>query len=1337
VTDCRTDDWDVTGRTLPLRLLFAHPTPEALAVQLAALDADQGPVLRAGLGHLGEDRVILSYGQRRLWALDRLEGASATYNMPMVVRLHGAVDRDAMSRALAALLHRHQPLRTIIVEDADGAPEGRLLPVPAAGTLLPVTDLSVHPTAGREAQAHRLIAAEAATPFQLDRDLSLRAGLLVMGPAEAILTLTLHHQAGDGLSMAILSRELGEAYADYRAGGVPAWPALPLQYSDWAAWQQASLAAGIDAKVAAARQRLAVAPDSLALPLDHPRRAERARRAGWLDVTLPASLVAQLEALARRENATLFAVLFAAYGATLGRLAGQDAVVIGAPVAGRSRLEAEGLVGFLVNTLALPLSLAGGCTGRDLIARARENVEAALIDQDLPFERLVEELGVPRSLAQTPVFQAMLAFQTEPPAALDLAGLTVMAEPVSLPQAKFDLTLFLAPDGTDAIAGGFEYDADLFDPASVAAWGRAFATLTNALAADPTTPLAALPLIDAAERAALIALSAGPAIALPADRLTLPALFDAQVARSPDAIALRYEDTALSYAELDAQANRLARLLIADGIGPEDIVAILLDRSPAMIIAMLGVLKAGAAYLPLDPEYPAERLGFMLDDSRARRLITVTPRLASLQADVPTALCLDDPDLAAHCNTLSSAPVTDAERSTPLSPLNLAYLIYTSGSTGRPKGVGNVHNAVANRLEWMQGILPLNGSDRVLQKTPIGFDVSVWEWFLPLMTGAALVIARPGGQKDPAYLRAVINEHGISALHFVPSMLAVFLEELKLPDCASLRTIVSSGETLGGAVQAQTLGWLPDAQLWNLYGPTEAAIDVSFWLCRVEDGDAAPPIGHPIWSTQLYLLDAWLEPVPNGVVGELYIAGAGLARGYHGRPDLTAERFVACPFGLPGARMYRTGDLGRRRPDGAISFLGRADDQVKIRGYRIEPGEIEAALLARFGDRIAQAAVIAHSVNDDQRLVGYLVPRPGQPLPDAATLRAGLSAGLPAYMVPAAFVALDALPLTPNGKLDRHALPAPGGANTGATYRAPRNAHEALLCRLFAELTATDSVGLDDSFFAIGGHSLLAMRLIARLRHVTGRTLPLRLLFIHPTPEALAAQLATSIIRYSPLLPLRRTGSRPPLFCVHPAGGLGTVYSDLTRPLGPQQPVWALQARGLEGSDEPHDSIAAMAEAYVTAIREIQPRGPYHLLGWSFGGNVAQEMAVQIEEQGDSIGLLALLDTATRDADEREGQPATVIATLPWIERMNNLVYIASDLRRAHVIKCCQSSILLFRAALDPEPEDQRTFDWQPYTKGSVTIVAVPTNHVEMCLPESVEQIAARLAAHLSKSDAK
>jgi len=1326
VTDCRTDDWDVTGRTLPLRLLFAHPTPEALAVQLAALDADQGPVLRAGLGHLGEDRVILSYGQRRLWALDRLEGASATYNMPMVVRLHGAVDRDAMSRALAALLHRHQPLRTIIVEDADGAPEGRLLPVPAAGTLLPVTDLSVHPTAGREAQAHRLIAAEAATPFQLDRDLSLRAGLLVMGPAEAILTLTLHHQAGDGLSMAILSRELGEAYADYRAGGVPAWPALPLQYSDWAAWQQASLAAGIDAKVAAARQRLAVAPDSLALPLDHPRRAERARRAGWLDVTLPASLVAQLEALARRENATLFAVLFAAYGATLGRLAGQDAVVIGAPVAGRSRLEAEGLVGFLVNTLALPLSLAGGCTGRDLIARARENVEAALIDQDLPFERLVEELGVPRSLAQTPVFQAMLAFQTEPPAALDLAGLTVMAEPVSLPQAKFDLTLFLAPDGTDAIAGGFEYDADLFDPASVAAWGRAFATLTNALAADPTTPLAALPLIDAAERAALIALSAGPAIALPADRLTLPALFDAQVARSPDAIALRYEDTALSYAELDAQANRLARLLIADGIGPEDIVAILLDRSPAMIIAMLGVLKAGAAYLPLDPEYPESRLHLMVDDAAPARVLSARRSAELIPAGQPMLLLDEAVDKAA-------GPICDAERLRGLRPEHPAYIIYTSGSTGRPKGVFVSHRNVVNFLLAMAAQPGISAADRLLAITTLSFDIAVLELLLPLTLGAETIIASRDDARDGTVLAEVLARSDATMMQATPTTWRLLLD-------AGWRSpggfkALCGGEALPSTLSADLLA--AGADLWNMYGPTETTVWSAARRIVAAEADAAvEPIGDAIANTRLYILDAHDAPVPVGIAGELYIGGAGVAIGYHARPELTAERFRADPF-APGERMYRTGDLVRRRQDGALAFLGRADDQVKIRGYRIEPGEIEAALLARFGDRIAQAAVIAHSVNDDQRLVGYLVPRPGQPLPDAATLRAGLSAGLPAYMVPAAFVALDALPLTPNGKLDRHALPAPGGANTGATYRAPRNAHEALLCRLFAELTATDSVGLDDSFFAIGGHSLLAMRLIARLRHVTGRTLPLRLLFIHPTPEALAAQLATSIIRYSPLLPLRRTGSRPPLFCVHPAGGLGTVYSDLTRPLGPQQPVWALQARGLEGSDEPHDSIAAMAEAYVTAIREIQPRGPYHLLGWSFGGNVAQEMAVQIEEQGDSIGLLALLDTATRDADEREGQPATVIATLPWIERMNNLVYIASDLRRAHVIKCCQSSILLFRAALDPEPEDQRTFDWQPYTKGSVTIVAVPTNHVEMCLPESVEQIAARLAAHLSKSDAK
>jgi len=765
----------------------------------------------------------------------------------------------------------------------------------------------------------------------------------------------------------------------------------------------------------------------------------------------------------------------------------------------------------------------------------------------------------------------------------------------------------------------------------------------------------------------------------------------------------------------------------------------------------------------------------MLGESAAAVVVTDTataPRLPAQAASIITT----DHEAAGEDN---DAPSEQEAGGDSAGPDDLLYVLYTSGSTGRPKGVAMPNRALVNLIAWQAGEPGLGQPGRVAQYQPLSFDVAFQEIAGTLCTGGTLVVPDEAVRRDSAALLAWIEAQQIERL-FVPVVVLQTLAESAgaagAPAC--LRDVVTAGEQIRITPAVRRFFAAGTCRLHNHYGPTETHVVTALCL----PGDAADweelaPIGTPVAHVGIRLLDQHGALVPAGVAGELCVAGAALAHGYIAQPALTAERFIENPvFG----RLYHTGDLARWRTDGRLAYLGRIDQQVKILGYRIEPGEIEAALLARFGDSLAQVAVIAQRVGDDQRLVGYLVPRPGQTLPDAATLRAGLAAGLPAYMVPAAFVALAALPLTPNGKLDRRALPAPDGGHTGTAYRAPRTAQEALLCRLFAELTATDSVGLDDSFFAIGGHSLLAMRLIARLRQVTGRALPLRLLFAHPTPEALAAQLAAlDAVRYSPLLPLRSTGSRPALFCVHPAGGLGTSYSHLAGSLGPQQPVWTLQARGIETNDEPHESIAAMADAYIAAIREIQAAGPYHLLGWSFGGNVAQEMAVQFEEQGDSIGLLALLDSPAKynnkkynnknvrqsDFDDNilrallddngistdflpqkyEDQLAFVqnhlvdegvippSTPLYWVERVVKQLIMVPVRRQGHCVRRCRSPILFFRAALDPGPEDVGTFDWTPHTEGGMAVVHVATNHTKMWLPEPAEEIAKRLAAELAR----
>jgi amino acid adenylation domain-containing protein len=791
-----------------------------------------------------------------------------------------------------------------------------------------------------------------------------------------------------------------------------------------------------------------------------------------------------------------------------------------------------------------------------------------------------------------------------------------------------------------------------------------------------------------------------------------------------------------------------------------------------MVIALLAVLKSGAAYLPLDPDYPAARLAFMLTDSGASLLITQsgviqeavnTHRLDASQTSnaALTVLELDNINTQATLTSLDQAPVTQTERLVPLTPQNLAYLIYTSGSTGTPKGAGNTQSALINRLDWMQSKLQLTSVDRVLQKTPWSFDVSVWEFLLPLFNGATLIVAKPEGHKDPRYLEQLILEQQITTLHFVPSMLDAFLASGIDHALLNIRHLVTSGEALSGSLQFECLTKLPHTLLWNFYGPTEAAIDVTYWECRKSDEAETPPIGYPIQNTQIYILDASLNPLPFGVAGELYIAGAGLARGYLGRGGLTAERFIANPF-TPGARMYRSGDLARWTENGVLEYLGRADAQVKIRGFRIELGEIEAALVAIPG--IAQCTVQARGEDGAKQLVAYLVKGVGvgadTTIPEASTFKAVLSTTLPDYMVPAAFLVLESLPLTPNGKLDVRALPAPEITGEGE-YRAPVTEHERLIAALFAELTGAKRVGLGDSFFALGGHSLLAMRLLSQLRARTGTQLALRTLFEYPTVEEFASQFNELPTRrkYQPLLPLNKTGSLTPLFCFPPAGGISTVYKNLSDELGAEHPLWGLQARGVDDDEDKTDqTISEAASTYVKAIKEVQPQGPYYLMGHSLGGTLAHEAAVQLEESGDSVAALFLLDTVVSyqqpESDSRSENEViselmismlkeTTDQDLPLaFDDMLNLFqnkleelemipvgtpksYVLSALKnsvqssrltRNHKLKKCHANIVLFRATQfsDKDTPSDELFNWQPFTDKTVHRHEIAVTHTQM-----------------------
>ncbi|HTP24353.1 MAG TPA: amino acid adenylation domain-containing protein, partial [Anaeromyxobacteraceae bacterium] len=901
-----------TGKDIPLRALFEHPTPRDLApiIDRAGREESTSPV--AGAGSLGVDTrgrplVALSAGQKRLWALDRLE-AGAAYTMPAALRLSGSLNTPALEAALADLVARHQPLRTVIRESEDG-PVGCLLPAPEPSSVLTLEDLSSLDRETCERAVEDRLHAEPGIRFDLARDYSLRARLLRLAATEHILLLTLHHGAADGASIAILTRELTAGYQAWAHGETPAFTPLPISYADHAVWQEGWLedsGAG-QRQLAFWQDHLAGAPERLDLPCDEPRRADRSRRAGFLPLALPVTTGRRLETLAREHGTTLFTLILTAYAALLGRLSRQDQVIIGIPVVGRSRLEAEGLIGFFVNTLALPIDLSGTPNAHALLSRMACLVRQALEHQDLPFERLVEALALPRSLAHAPLFQAMFAWQNQEGFTLSLDGLAAQPLDIAPAQAKFDLSLSLAPLSDGTIEGSLEYDASLFKAGTVARWAAAFTRLLAAIAERPDAPLASLDILDPAERRKVLQEFNASVHLLPTGPATLPVLFEAQVARSPEATALVFQDQSLSYAELDARANRLARLLHRHGTGPETLIALAFKRSPDLVVAILAVLKSGAAYFPLDPTHPPARLAFVLADSHASLLLSTSDIAHRIGAQHLTSLLLDSTETANALATLPSSPLTDTERTRPLHPENLAYLIYTSGSSGSPKGVAVTHRSASSLLRGLSSRISLANDDTLLSVTTVTFDIFALDLFLPLLRGARVALLDSARSRDPTVIASFADRVEATYLQATPT----FWRTLLATGFKRKLTPLVGGEALPTDLIPSLLAL--GAPL-NLYGPTETTIWSS--AHRLVPFETTNSIGTPLVGEQMYVLDDTLSPVPIGVAGELYIAGCGLARGYAGRPGLTAERFIACPFGGTGERMYRTGDLARWNSDG-------------------------------------------------------------------------------------------------------------------------------------------------------------------------------------------------------------------------------------------------------------------------------------------------------------------------------------------------------------------------------------------------------------------------------------
>ncbi|GAA3169193.1 MULTISPECIES: non-ribosomal peptide synthetase [Streptomyces] len=1161
----------------------------------------------------------VSYAQRRLWFLNRVDGRSAVYNCSLVIRARGELDRTALAAALTDLADRHQVLRTV-----HPAVDGE--PVPEVADRRPGLDVVECEAEGRLDEA---LAAAVDRGFDLTTDLPVRATLFALAPREHVLALVIHHIACDEWSWQPLLDDLATAYEARAAGRPPQWAPLPVSYPDYAAWQRELLGEADDpasllaTQLAFWRERLAGLPAELALPFDRPRPAVADHRGDWVPLKLDGDLHRGLLTVAADHGCTTFMVLQAGLAVLLSRLGAGTDIPIGTAVAGRLDEALEDVVGFFVNTLVLRTDVSGDPSFGELLDRLREADLAAYDHQDVPFERLVEELNPERSLARHPLFQVMLTLSRAQEATLSLPGLVCTEEHPDWKAAKFDLSAdfreHYTPDGHPAgIDGALEYATGLFDRATADHIADALPRLLRQLVSAPERPIGEADPLSAEHRHQTLV--AWNDTARPVPPASVPELFEAQAARTPRATAVVCGDTRLTFAALNDRANLLARRLRAAGAGTERVVGLALPRSAESVVAMLAVLKTGAAYLQLDLEYPPERIGHMLRDAAPVAVVTDTATAATHAfGELP----------AVHIDRLEAptAPVPDLNCRIP--PSSAAYVIYTSGSTGRPKGVLTPHAALSNLYAFHRDGLIARAEAtagrrlRSAVTASLSFDTS-WEALFWMLAGHELHVIGDDIRRDAAALTAYVAAAGIDVLDVTPTYAEHLLDEGLLSGPHAPLVLLLGGEAAGRTLWTR-IREAPGTLGYNLYGPTECTLDALWW--DVADSPS-PLIGKPIGNTRVFVLDERLRPVAPGVPGELYVTGPGVARGYVNRPAATAERFVACPFvpaGEPGSRMYRTGDLARWDHRGRLDYLGRVDDQVKVRGFRIELGEVEAALTRC--PEVAQAAVAVHeAAGGDKRLVGYVQPAAGR-TPDTRALRRRLSATLPDHMIPSFFQVVERLPMTPNGKLDRDALPPPDLAHRPAS-RGPRGPREEVLCGLFAEVLGLSRVGAEESFFELGGHSLLATRLLARVRAVLGGELTILDLFQAPTVADLADRL-TAGERHdplAPLLPLRTGADRPALFCVHPAAGISWVYAGLLGHLDTGHPVYGLQARGLTDAAATGLSWQEMVRDYMARIRSVRPEGPYRLLGWSFGAVIAHLLATELQAEGDRVDLLALLD---------------------------------------------------------------------------------------------------------------
>ncbi|MEI2582759.1 non-ribosomal peptide synthetase [Scytonema sp. PRP1] len=1204
----------------------------------------------------------VSFAQQRLWFLAQLETNNSAHHITKTLQLQGDLNVAVLQQSLDAIVAHHEALRTNFL-----APDGKGVQVirEPRSVELQVIDLKDCPRSQRTAQIQQTLQDEAQRPFNLTSDLMLRGSLLMLSPQEHILLLVMHHIAADRWSMSILFEQLATLYQAFLNAKPNPLPEQLIQYADFAVWQRQWLCGEVlEKQLKYWKQQLVGANPVLELPADRPRPAVQTYQGAKQSFVISESLSQALSTLSQQEGVTLYMTLLAAFQTQLYRYTGQQDILVGSPIAGRNLSELEDLIGFFVNTLVLRTDMAGNPSFRELLQRVRNVAMSAYAYQDLPIDKLIDELQPERSLSYHPLFQVMFVLENTPRQTLELPGLTLTPYDWDNVASRFDLTLSIT-ETEQGLQGLWEYNTDLFDACTISRMSGHFQTLLSGIVANPQQHISELPLLTAAERHQLLYEWNDTDTDYPQDKC-IHELFEQLVERTPDAVVVMYEEQQLTYQELNALANQMAHYLKTLGVGPEVLVGIFVERSLEMVVGLLGILKAGAAYVPLDPSYPKERLAFMLQNSQPLVLLTQEFLITELPEHTAQVVCFDRDwqFIAQHSEENLNQTAT---------PANLAYVIYTSGSTGKPKGVQVTHTNLCHYAQAMGRALGITAEDVYMHTASIAFSSSVRQLMVPLAAGATVKIATSEQRTDPKALFTAIQQHDVTVIDIVPSYWRNCIHTLSGLEPRTrqalldnkLRLIVSASEPLMSDIPSQwRFGFKHQARLINMFGQTETCGIVATYPIPAEQDERVKivPLGRPIANTQIYLLDSHMQPVPIGVPGELHIGGLGLARGYLNRPELTDEKFIPDPFrAKEGARVYKTGDLARFLKDGSIEFIGRSDYQVKIRGFRIELGEIEAVLSQH--PSVLQTVVVAREdASGEKRLVAYVVSNEGPAL-SVSDLRQFLREKLPEYMVPFAFVLLEALPLTPSGKVNRSVLPAPDLAKPDSkeNFVAPRNQLEQELVQIWEEVLRVQPIGIKDNFFDLGGHSLLAVHLFGQIETKFGKKLPLATLFQSGTVETLAKMLCptqeqptsdqvlpgtlredTSIDTWSSLVAIQPNGSKPPLFFMHPMGGEILCYRPIAMYLGSDQPVYGLQPPGLDGKQPLLTRVEDMAALYIQEMQTIQPKGPYYIGGYSFGGIVALEIAQQLHRQGEKVAILAMIDTSVPGSEKR----------LPFINRV-------------------------------------------------------------------------------------